>query len=306
MKVLVTGADGFVGGHLVRALRSEGHEVVEPPSVVQPGGLDIRRGDAVLALFEASRPDAVVHLAGLSSVAQSHTDPGLAFEVNATGTVHVLQAVRRTTPRSRVLVISSGEVYGALPPGVLAEETLPLRPASPYAAAKVAAEVAAQQFHRSYGMDVVCARPFNHLGRGQAAHFVVPSFARQLAAVKRGEAPPVIRTGDLSAVRDFSHVTDVVDAYLHLLRAGQAGAAYNVSSGHGRSIQSIVEEMARLAGVLARFEVDPERLRPAEIPALVGSSAALRATGWTPRRSVTEALGDVLAEQGVAGPGAQG
>jgi len=235
--------------------------------------------------------DAVIHLAGFSSVGKSHESPGLAFVVNAVGTVNVLRAARSR----RVLLIGSGEMYGAVEPGARAAEDRPLRPLSPYAASKVAAEVAALQFHRSYGADVVCARPFNHLGTGQDPSFVVPGFAAQLREIRSGRAEPVVRVGNLEPVRDFSHVRDVVEAYRLLLERGHAGEAYNVCSGMGRSIRAILDRMIELAGVPLRVEVDPARVRPVDLPSLVGDPSKLMALGWRPRRTADDALAEVLA-----------
>jgi GDP-4-dehydro-6-deoxy-D-mannose reductase len=298
MRVLVTGSDGFVGRHLGRTLRAAGHEVVEPPGPGVPDGLDVTDPARVRAILEAAKADAVIHLAAVSSVAESHRDPTRTFAVNALGTVNLLSAVKAVRPKTRVLVVSSGEVYGrAFQLGPAAEET-PLAPLSPYAASKASAEMAALQFQRSYGTDVLCVRPFGHLGAGQATTFVVPSLAAQIAAIGRGEAEPVLRTGDLSPIRDFLHVTDVVAAYELLLREGVPGAVYNVASGLGRTVRSLLDELLTLASVSARIEVDPDRIRPVEIPAMIGDSARLCALGWVARRDVRTALTDVLEEHG--------
>jgi GDP-4-dehydro-6-deoxy-D-mannose reductase len=300
VKVLVTGADGFVGRHLVRALRASGYGVAEAQGPAAGGGLglDVRDAAAVAARVAAEAPDALVHLAGFSSVAASHADPALAFEVNARGTLNVLAALRAHAPRARLLVVGSGEVYGACAPGHPAEEVAPLRPLSPYAASKLAAEVLALQHHRAYGLDVVAVRPFNHVGPGQDAAFVLPSMARQLAAIRAGQAGPVLRVGNLSPVRDFSHVEDVVQAYLLLLQRGGAGEVYNACSGEGRSIASVVEALARRAGLPVTLEVDPARVRPVELPWLVGSPRKLEALGWRRRHGLDEALAALLAEAG--------
>lgn len=303
MRVLVTGADGFVGKHLTAHLRAQGMDVFElhgpggPAKVSSPAieTADILDRAAVSSFVERCKPEGVIHLAGFSSVAQSHRDPATAFAVNTLGTVHLLEAIHRWAPRARTVVVSSGEVYGAIPEGKTARETDPIAPLSPYAAAKAASELAAAQFSRSYGLPVVCARPFNHLGAGQAPHFVVPSFARQLEAIRRDPATP-LEVGNLEPIRDFSHVKDVVAAYLVLLQRGVAGEAYNVGSGVGRSIRSVLDALRELSGVDKEPVVDPERVRPAEIPSLVGDIGKLRALGWEPTLSVTDALRDVVDE----------
>lgn len=300
MKILVTGADGFVGRHLGPVLRDAGHEVSEARSPGDADGFELTDPAKVQRALEAVRPEAIVHLAAVSSVAESHRDPARTMAVNALGTAHLLAAAKDVCPRARLLFVSSGEVYGRLPPGPAAVEDVPPAPLSPYAASKLAAEVVALQFHRSYGMDVLVARPFSHLGRGQAPHFVVPSFAIQIAAIARGAAEPVLRTGDLSPRRDLLHVDDVVRAYELLLRAGKPGGIYNVASGTGRTIRELLDEMLALARVEARVEADPALVRPVEIPELIGDPARLRALGWAPRRTVRDALVEVFDERGLS------
>ena len=300
MKVLVTGADGFVGRHLVRALSAERYVVAEAhgPGASSGLGLDVRDAAAVSARLQREAPDAVVHLAGMSSVAASHADPVGAFDVNARGALNILAALRNHAPAARLLLVGSGEVYGALEEGRPADESAPTRPLSPYAASKLSAEVLALQHHRAYGLDVVAVRPFNHVGPGQDAAFVLPSMARQLALVRAGQAEPVLRVGNLSPVRDFSHVEDVVQGYLLMLRRGVSGEVYNACSGQGRSIASVVEALVQRSGLSVRLEVDPARVRPVELPWLVGNAGKLEALGWQRRRSLDEALDALLAEAG--------
>lgn len=309
MRVLVTGAGGFVGRHLCEHLTAEGDRAIavglpDGPGPGEGEHLDVTDARAVLDAVDAARPDAVVHLAGLSSVAASHREPARTFAVNALGAVHVLAAARQVAPRARILLIGSSEMYGAVEPGTRATEDAPLRPLSPYASSKVAAEVAGFQFFRGPGLAVVSARPFNHLGRGQRTDFVVPSFAAQIVAIRGGRAPAVLRVGNLDPVRDFSHVADVVRAYRLLLEKGEPGQAYNVCSGEGRSIRSILERMIALAGIEARIEVDPARFRESELPYLVGDPRKVRALGLTSVHTVDEALRDALdhAERGSLNP----
>ena len=170
----------------------------------------------------------------------------------------------------------------------------PAHPLSPYASSKVAVEVLGRQMVVSYGLEVVLARPFNHLGPGQARGFVVPSLARQLLDVASGRAAPVISVGDLSPVRDFSHVLDIVDGYLLLLEVGRPGEVYNLCSGQGRSIQDLLGELQRLLGTRAEVRVDPQRLRPVEIPWLVGDPSRTESLGWRRRRNVGDALQELI------------
>ncbi len=294
MKVLVTGADGFVGTHLVRTLRTRGDAVDPCGGPGGPAELEITSGPAVEARVRESRPDAVIHLAGISSVARSHEHPATTVAVNVLGAANLLEAVRRHAPKARVLLIGSGEAYGAVESGQRARESDPVRPLSPYAASKVAAEVLARQMVASYGLHVVLARPFNHLGSGQAPGFVVPSLAKQLLDVAADRAAPVIAVGDLSPVRDFSHVLDVIDGYLLLLERGRPGEVYNLCSGEARSIRALLDELQRLLGTRAEVRVDPQRLRPVEIPWLVGEPAQAESLGWRRRRTVTDALRELI------------
>lgn len=298
MKVLVTGADGFVGKHLVKALRARGDRVEECDGPEGAAGLEVTSPAAVRARFEQFRPEGVVHLAGVSSVAWSHQNAAETVRVNVLGTANVLEAVRMLSPAARVLLVGSGEEYGKLVPGIPARESSPLAPLSPYAASKAAAEMLGRQAAASWGVHVVLVRPFNHLGAGQAPQFVIPSFARQLLAISQKKAAPVIRVGDLTPVRDFTHVADVVDAYLLLLDRGLSGEVYNVCSGEGLSIEQALKLLQELAGTTARIEVDPERLRPAEIPWLVGDPGKLEQLGWRRTRRVRQALTEVLEESG--------
>jgi GDP-4-dehydro-6-deoxy-D-mannose reductase len=296
VRILVTGSGGFVGQHLCRYLASVGDEVVPCPGPDGPGALDVTDAEAMLLRIREARPDGIIHLAGMSSVAWSHAHPTKTFFVNVLGAVNLLQAVRETIPASRLLLIGSGEMYGRIPEGYRAREEDPVHSLSPYGASKCAAEEAARQYAASYGIQVACARPFNHLGAGQAPHFVVPSFARQITDVKRGKRAPLIEVGDLSPVRDFLHVEDVVRGYRLLLERGEPGKTYNVCSGEPVSIRAILDQLVAIAAVQLELRVDPARLRPTEIPWLVGDPSRLRALGWHPRRTVHEALEEAFNE----------
>jgi GDP-4-dehydro-6-deoxy-D-mannose reductase len=294
VKVLVTGADGFVGRHLVRALRGRGDHVEACGGPGTPGALEITDGVAVRERVASFSPDGIVHLAGISSVGWSHQHPEQTLRVNVGGTANLLDAVRKAAPRARVLLIGSGEEYGCLDQRKPAAETNPLAPLSPYAASKAQAELLGREAAVSEGLAVVLLRPFNHLGRGQSHEFVMPSFARQLVAISRGARPAIVEVGDLTPVRDFSHVEDVVDAYLLLLEHGMAGEIYNVCSGQGLSIREALDMLQSLASTHAEIRVDPKRVRPVEIPWLVGDASKLERLGWHRRRETREALEDVL------------
>ncbi len=296
MRILVTGSGGFVGQHLCRHLTSNGDEVVLCPGPEGPGALDVTDSAAVRTRISDAQPDGIIHLAGISSVAWSHSNALRTFNVNTIGAVNLLQAAREAVPKARLLVVGSGEMYGRVEDGHRAREGDALSPLSPYAASKCAAEDAARQYYASYGLEVVCARPFNHLGAGQSANFVVPSFARQIAAAKKGKRPAAISVGDLNPVRDFLHVEDVVRGYRLLLEKGCAGTPYNLSSGEPLSIRALLGQLLELADLDLEVHVDAAKLRPTEIPWLVGDPSRIGALGWHPKHEVREALRDALQE----------
>lgn len=300
--VLVTGASGFVGVHLARALAEAGRDVhgagTEPPPPGFPFAAwhkaDVRDGPRLAAAIEAAGPEAIVHLAGQSSAARSFTDPEETFRVNAVGTWNLLQAVARAAPRARVLAVGSGEVYGPQPEGTRADERTLFRPVSPYALSKAAADAYAAEASRR-GLDVVRTRSFGHTGPGQAPRFAVPSWAHQIAAIEAGAAEPVLRVGNLDVTRDLTDVRDVVRAYLALLDRGRAGAAYNVCRGEGVRLDEVLEALRGRARVAVRVERDPARMRPADLPHLVGDPTAIHeATGWRAEIELERTLDDVL------------
>ena len=308
MRVLVTGADGFVGRHLVRRLLLEGDEVA---AACRPGGppvewasaSDAHTGPETLR-FEitdhesvrsalAWRPDAIAHLAAVASTREASHDPGGAWTVNAAGTARVLAAAAELRERGLadplVLIVSTGEVYGVARPAPRVE-TDPLLPLSPYAASKLGAEVAALAEWRRTALRVVIARPFPHTGPGQTIQYVAPALAHRLREARRTGATTV-PTGNLDPVRDLLDVHDVVEAYSALLRRGEPGEAYNIARGEGLSVAELFERLAQLIGAGARPAPDPSLRRASDIPHLVGDSTKLRrATGWAPSISLGQTL----------------
>ncbi|MEO8740565.1 MAG: GDP-mannose 4,6-dehydratase [Casimicrobiaceae bacterium] len=290
-RLLVTGRSGFVGETLSGALATTEHG--SRWSLVDiPIALDLRDRDAIGRFVEATRPDAVLHLAAQSAVPESFRDPEATLQINCMGTLHLLQALAAVDFRGRLLYIGTGEVYGLVPEMELpvAETRLP-RPRNPYAVSKLAAEALCWQWHASHGLDVVLARPFNHIGAGQSDRFAVSDFAHQIAAIKRGLRPPVIRVGDLDVTRDFTDVHDVIEAYFALLERGAAGETYNVCSGAERSMASILAALVELAGVDVKIEAEAQRLRPTEQRRMRGDATKIRvATGWTATTPLRESL----------------
>lgn len=314
MNVLVTGADGFVGRWVLRALLAAGHEAV---AAVQPGvrrardipgeepsrvpSLPLELGDLSSVRQVAARQfDAVIHLAAVASGGDALKDPGVAWAVNAAGTARLLgefgrrRRAEETDPL--VLVVSTAEVYGAGPARPLLE-TDPVVPRSPYAASKAAAELAAMETRLRTGLRVVVARSFPHTGPGQDERFVAPAFARRLRGARLTGAR-VVKVGNLDPVRDFLDVRDVAAAYLALIGRGVPGEVYNVASGRGVTLQELFDRLAGIVGVDAIAEPDPEFMRPADIPVLVGDCGKLRAaTGWTPGLPFDQTLRDLVHAQ---------
>ena len=279
-RVLVTGPDGFVGGHL----RAELGEAFVPFAG------DVLDADAVAAALREAEPSAVVHLAAESSVAASWERPTDVWRVNVDGTVNVLDAVRRERPDARVLFPSTCEVYGNASRFPTPEDE-PVRPISPYAVTKAAAELACAL----PGVDVVVARSFNHEGPGRDDRFAVGSWTRQIARLE-GEGGGSLLVGDLSAERDLTDVRDVVRAYRLLLDPTVPAGTYNVASGRSVTMEHVVELLTGLARVPLRVERDESRVRPADVARLCGDAAKMHAaTGWEPAVPLEQTLADALA-----------
>ncbi len=304
MRVLITGITGFVGRQLAPELLAAGHQVegltsdsngvsLEDIEIHVADVLDYDRLNEVIAF---SRPDAVVHLAGLSHVGESWKRPGDYQRVNFVGTRNLMRAVRlHRGIDCRVLFASSAEVYGSVPEDQQPiAESRPLDPRTPYAMTKACAEVVA----RDHG--ALVARSFNAIGPGQSPQFALPSFAAQLAAIERREQEPVIRVGDLSPQRDFVHIADYAQGYRVLVESGEPGEVYNLATGKAHSIAQVLDRLRSISGVTAEIEREESRVRPIDVPILCGDSARLRALGWQPRHDLDSALRDLW--QAVAAP----
>ena len=294
MKVLVTGAGGFVGHHLVAHLEAEGDEVI--PTDRSLGGPDLNDGDALTALFIDVAPEAIYHLAGDADVGGSWNHPGATFRNNANGTLALLEAARAAKVR-RVLSISSADVYGKVRPDELPlTESSPLRPTSPYAASKVAAEYLGLQAHLGHGLDVIGVRAFNHIGPGQSTNFVAPAVACRIAEAERDETDE-ISAGNLTPRRDITDVRDVVRAYRLLVAGGSAGEIYNVCSGRDVSIGELCATLLSLSSRPLTLVTDPEMQRAVDLPILRGDHGKLTAaTGWLPEISIDTSLSDLLVD----------
>jgi GDP-4-dehydro-6-deoxy-D-mannose reductase len=294
VRTLVTGAGGFVGTHLVRHLEDAGDEVVELERTVD--GIDIADAEPLTEAVMAAKPQVVYHLAGASDVGGSWSEPRETFLANALGTLNVLEAAR-AAGAERVLAVTSADVYGRVSEDELPlREDQPLRPVSPYAASKVAADALAQQAWLGHRLPVLRVRAFNHLGPGQSDRFVAPSLAARIAHNERdgGDDVPI---GNLSPLRDVTDVRDVVRAYRLLMEHGEPGAVYNVCRGRAVSVKEIADLLLSMAARPMHLVSDPALQRPVDIPILVGDNGALRrVTGWEPTIPLEQTLADVLAD----------
>ncbi|MGN0592389.1 MAG: GDP-mannose 4,6-dehydratase [Ruminococcus sp.] len=307
MKALIIGAAGFVGGYLARHLTEDLHwETVltklPQESIADTGcpvfDLDILEQSAITALLKEQRPDVIFHLAAQSSVALSWQKPQLTVAVNVTGSLNVLEAVRSMgDSMPRILLIGSGEEYGHLPAGVsLVSEETPLHPGNPYAVTKAAQNLFGTLYAQSYGMEILSVRAFNHIGAGQLPLFAAADFCKQAAEIVCGKRENCIRTGNLSAKRDFTDVRDVVRAYGLLAQYGRAGETYNVGSGRSIAIALLLQEIIRQSGMEIRVETDPAKLRPVDIPDIRADITKLqRDTGWMPEIPLARTLHEMLA-----------
>lgn len=295
-KILITGDNGFVGGYLKNILsaNNECYSLADPE-----GRIDLTEASRISAFFAAAPVfDAVVHLAAHGSVAESFLNPRRTYEVNFGGTYNIIDSLVKSGFRGRFLYVSSGDVYG-----LVDEDSLPVReacrllPRSPYAVSKVASEALCFQRHAVEGLDVVIARPFNHIGAGQDERYSVAGFAKQIAEIKAGLRPPLITAGDMGVTRDFLDVRDVAAAYAGLLdlSGGSGYEVHNICSGTETPLAFVISEMLDIAGVSATIETDPSRLRPGEQKRMRGSNEKIKnAVGWKAEIPLRQSLSDII------------
>lgn len=307
MRVLITGVAGFVGRHLAAHLFAQGgHEIwglsrasrdvggLDP--AIQMTVADLMDRESVEQAVADARPDAVYHLASQASVKRSFDSPLETLQNNIVGQVHLLDACVKLAPEARILVIGSNEEYGLTEPSELPiKEHKELRPVSPYAVSKVTQDMLGHQYFRARKLQVIRARPFTHIGPGQAPGFVTTDFAQQLARMELGTAEPKMAVGNLNGVRDFSDVRDIVRGYRLLIERGEPGEVYNLGSGVGRTIQAILDQLLALTTVRPEVVIDPSKMRPSEIPAMYADCAKIEAaTGWRAEIPFEQTLRDVL------------
>lgn len=311
MKVLITGITGFVGGHLAERLAGGGHTLAGvgragawPGRLEHLAGIaelheaDLLDGPRVEAVLKAVRPDWLFHLAGYANTGGSFREPGACWRDNLDATRTLYDAVGRSGVRPRILYVSTGLVYGEPdnPAGACDERTT-LKPASPYAASKAAADLLSYQYTRSPGLDVVRVRLFNQIGPRQSPDYAVANFARQIAAAEMREQDPVMETGDLSARRDVTDVRDMVAAFPLLLEKGKSGEAYNAGRGETFRIQDLLDRLLALSTIKIEVRQKVEPGRTADTTVTRADTAKLRAaTGWAPRIPLDQTLADILAD----------
>jgi GDP-4-dehydro-6-deoxy-D-mannose reductase len=309
MKVLITGIAGFVGSHLAELLLKKGDEVFgiclacesleniqEIKKDLHISNCDITDFDHFSRIIRRISPDETYHLAALSSVGKSFDQPKDTIEVNVSGTLNLLEILKNLRKEVRVLIVGSSDMYGIVKPKeVPITEEKPLLPVSPYGSSKAICDLLAYQYFKSYGVQAIRVRAFNHAGPRHGIGFVVPDFASQIAKIEAGILPPVMKVGNLSSKRDISDVRDIVRGYYLLMKKGKAGEAYNICSGKAYSIQNVLKVLLSLSKKKIKIKADEKRNRPAEIPILVGSNSKIRkTTGWQPKIPIEKTLEDTL------------
>jgi GDP-4-dehydro-6-deoxy-D-mannose reductase len=306
MSILITGANGFVGKHAVRFFLDNTAYQINCLDLVHKDEIQDRRVhcfdvdmmalEDLRSVIRKAHPRKILHLAGMSSVRDSIEDPLTALEMNIFSCANLLEAVRLENLNTKLLVVSSSEVYGSPRDGevVRNEESL-RRPETPYSASKAAIEIIALQYFHTYGIKTLIARPFNHTGPGQRESFVLPAFAKKLMDIKVYGREPVIYMGNIEVERDFLDVRDVVRAYHLLLEKGKPGEAYNICSGKIQPLRWILEEMLRISGLQVEIRADPGLERRVDIPMLAGDNSKItRETEWEPEIELDETLRDIL------------
>jgi GDP-4-dehydro-6-deoxy-D-mannose reductase len=311
MRALITGVTGFAGSHLADYLldhqpevevfgthrwRSPMHNIAHAVDRLRLVETDLRDYSSVHKALDRVRPDFVFHLAAQSFVPTSWNAPAATLDVNVIGQTHLFEAVRALGIDPVIQIACSSEEYGLVHPHETPiKETNPLRPLSTYAVSKVAQDYLGYQYYQSYGLKAIRTRGFNHTGPRRGEVFVTSNFAKQLARIKAGLDEPVIRVGNLEAIRDFTDVRDMVRAYWLAVNKAKPGEVYNIASGKGIRIQALLDRLIALTGVDVEVRQDPERMRPSDVEILLGDCSKFRAdTGWVPEIPFEQTLEDIV------------
>jgi GDP-4-dehydro-6-deoxy-D-mannose reductase len=302
MRILVTGIAGFVGHFLTEELLQAGHDVVGidlsldrcPEGVAEAQCVDLTNGDEMLAAVEALHPDGCIHLGGIASPPVGRTHPELMLNTNVLGTAHLLEALRKTAPKTPMLLASTSYVYGSSETENPITEDAPISPIGVYAVSKASADLMTLAYTRDYSMHTMTARAANHTGPGQSTDFVVPAFAHQVKAISKGSQPAAMRVGNLDSERTFMDVRDVVRAYRLLVERGRRGQAYNVASAERVSIREILNQLCEAAGVTPSIGTDPALYRPTDRSPLLSIQRMRDTIGWEPEIPLKQTLLDIL------------
>ncbi len=293
-----------MGRHAVRELAGNGHEPValdlrfQTPVDGAADSLvaDLRDAAAIERIVRSAKPGACLHLGAISSVPEGETNPELLLAVNIMGTANLLEAARKHVPACRLLLVSTAHIYGASAGERRLKEDAPILPVSLYAVSKAAADLLTLGYAKRHGVQAMTARPNNHTGPGQSPRFVVPSFARQIRAIARGEGEPVLKVGNLESEREFADVRDVVRAYRLLMEKGRPGEAYNIAGNERMKVGEILDRLCKLAGVTPKITVDQAKYRPFDRSPLLDTGKLRKDTGWKPEIEFSQTLRDILAE----------
>jgi GDP-4-dehydro-6-deoxy-D-mannose reductase len=303
-RALVTGCNGFVGRALAARLASAGYEVWgvdrseagDGPSVARQFQGDLNDEAFVAQVVDDAQPACIVHLAAQSSVAKSFDEPTQTIRDGAAPALHILEHARRTQSSARLLLVGSADEYGPVSPAQIpVREDVPPNPENPYALAKAIQNSLGRMYAKLYRVDVMMTRSFNHTGPGQRESYVLSSFAKQIAEIRRGLREAEMEVGNLDVRRDFLDVRDVCDAYVVLLKKGRMGETYNVCSGQSYRVGDLLREMCNLAGVHVSIRVDISRLRPVDTPELRGDASKMSShTGWSPKHAIQDTMKALL------------
>lgn len=310
-RILLTGGTGFAGSHLIEFLLSQGITDIHTTTASQPSQLlqdwlptdhfhkiDLLDREATNRLIQELQPEQIYHLAAMAETGSSFEQAEKTIVTNIVLQLNLLEAVRQFSPHSRILVVGSGQEYDVFHPDVKEArrsitENHPLGPSNPYAVSKVSQDLLALSYHYSYQLDVVRARPFNHIGERQTPQFAVASFAEQIAKIEKNQQAE-IRVGNLAAERDFTDVKDVVRAYHLIMQQGRSGEVYNVGTGRAYSMQHVLDTLISFSTQEIRVVTDPERFRPLDIPTISADSSKIQALGWHPVISLEDSLHRIL------------